>query len=386
MKKLKKLFSIVLALMLALAFCSCVRGNVTGTNGASVITCGGTSGSTQSTTPPDGWDFPEWVRWDTMPKPAIKDYVFLSDQKVFWGNIKVDGKLETKVFRIARLTVDKELNKTVTYIDVLDDDGALIASTAVGGYSFFAVSTEENAPTSILRYSFGVSGNSFTLNTTVGEFSNFNKDTGRFEGAVTLVNSESKSVSALGTEEGIDAAAEAIEIFSRESADLIENGMDKWNLILLGWQLYSPEEEERITTDITNRVRDLGRDDVLRTMTKYFENEKRNDAIKLMGEAVINAVLRGDSEAARAMFVDGIDASEWEKAFEGYAKALEGVETFKLENYYCEKVTVDGESFYSSHFKMSTNNGNYRVETFGFDADEKLGLFEITKDKYGNLE
>ena len=383
MKEFRKILSLLSALVLAFALCSCSQGSTTGGT-----TCGTeqTSVSTQSTTPPDYWDFPDWVRWDIMPKPAIKDYLFLSDQKVFWGNIKVDGKLETKVFRIATLTVDKELNKTVTYIDVLDDDGALIASTAVGGYSFFAVSTEENAPTSILRYSFGVSGNSFTLNTTVGEFSNFNKDTGKFEGAVTLVNSESKSVSALGTEEGVEAAAEAIELFSRESAELIENGMDKWNLILCGWQLYSPEEEEHITTDITNRVRGLGCDNVLSTMTKYFENEKRNDAIKLMGEAVINAVLRGDSEAAQDMFVDGIDASEWEKAFEGYAKTLEGVETFKLENYYCEKVTVDGESFYSSHFKMSTNNGNYRVETFGFDADEKLGLFEITKDKYGNLE
>ena len=79
------------------------------------------------------------------------------------------------------------------------------------------------------------------------------------------------------------------------------------------------------------------------------------------------------------MFVDGIDASEWEKAFEGYAKTLEGVETFRLVNYYGEKSTVDEVTFYSSHFKMYTNNGNYKVETFGFDADEKLGLVEIER-------
>ena len=379
MQKFKKILALALALVFAFAFCACGQSAATG--GTTGITTGGaqTSGGTQSTAPPDGWDFPDWVRWETMPKPALEDYVSLSDQNVFWGKITVDGKLETKIFRIAILKADKGLSKTVMYMDVLDDDGTLIASTAVGGYGFFAVSTEENEPTSILRYGFDVSGERFTLSTTVSEFSNFKKETGKFEGEVALVEKERKSVSGLGTEVGVDAVAEEIALYARESADFIESGIDKWNLISIGLQLYSPEKEERITKDYMDSIRGLGRDGVLRKMTQYFENEKRNDAIKLMLEEVINAVLRGDSEAARAMFVDGIGASEWEKAFEGYAKTLEGVETFRLVNYYGEKSTVDEVTFYSSHFKMYTNNGNYKVETFGFYADEKLGLVEIER-------
>ena len=299
--KTKKLAALVSSL--ALALCSCGQGATSVTADTGVSTGGTTSATTTaqtSATTQSGTENPGL----TIPAPTVKGYLQIIDQSVFEGNVMIDGKIETKMMRVAVLSAENIFNYTITYIDVIDDDGTVLASTMMGGYGFFAVSTGENTTTAILRYSIDLVGDRFTLAATMGEFTDIGSD-GKPKDKLTFVTHTNKNTTVSGTEDGLIFAENQIVDFSRQVADFIEEGVNKWKIIA-----YSQNENGRtaseygelpLSSEVVQNIRAVNADTLQNLAAKHIETERTRVELAEKSEKMLNAILAGDADAAADM-------------------------------------------------------------------------------------
>ena len=388
--KTKKLAALVSSL--ALALCSCGQGATSVTADTGVSTGGTTSATTTaqtSATTQSGTENPGF----TIPAPTVKGYLRIVDQSVFEGKVTVDGKIETKMMRVAVLASEKILNQTITYIDVIDDDGTILASTMMGGYGFFAVSTGENTATALLRYSIDLVGDRFTLATTMGEFTDIGSD-GKPKDKLSFVTYTNKNATVSGTEDGLIFAQDQIEMFSRESADFIGEGADKWNIIAVSGNskgisysdAYAPGFSSYELSQMLPQIRSLNGETLKKIAANHLEMEEAKEELAEKSEKMLNSILAGDFNATcdmMANFTPG-DNTQAQKEFLEFQSILEGVESFKLENYWRGKYSLDDENIYSCCFMMTTDKGVFIVEIMQEVGAEKLLAFRVSRD-IGNI-
>ena len=383
--KTKKLVALVSSL--AIALCSCGQGATSVTADTGVSTGGTTSATTTaqtSATTQSGTENPGF----TIPAPTVKGYLRIVAQSVFEGKVTVDGKIETKMMRIAVLASEKILNQTITYIDVIDDDGTILASTMMGGYGFFAVSTGENTATALLRYSIAHVGDRFTLATTMGEFSDIGSD-GKPKDKLSFVTYTNKNATVSGTEDGLIFAQDQIEMFSREAADFIEKGVNKWNIIA-----YSQNENGRtaseygelpLSSEVVQNIRAVNADTLQNLAAKHIETERTRVELAEKSEKMLNAILAGDADAAADMLeiITPENKEQFRESIEEwvseYKAMIEGAGSFKLENYWRENTKIDGEEVDSYNFKMTTEKGVFSVDVIQKTGKDKFASFYIAE-------
>ena len=388
--KTKKLAALVSSL--ALALCSCGQGATSVTADTGVSTGGTTSATTTaqtSATTQSGTENPGF----TIPAPTVKGYLRIVAQSVFEGKVTVDGKIETKMMRVAVLASEKILNQTITYIDVIDDDGTILASTMMGGYGFFAVSTGENTATALLRYSIDLVGDRFTLATTMGEFSDIGSD-GKPKDKLSFVTYTNKNATVSGTEDGLIFAQDQIEMFSREAADFIEEGGDKWKIIAVSGNskgvsyssVNAPSLSSYKISEMIPQIRSVNCETLKKIVANHLEMEEAKEELAGKSEKMLNSILAGDFDATcdmMANFTPG-DNSGAQKEFSEFQSILEGVESFKLENYWRGKYSLDDGNVYSCCFMMTTDKGVFIVEIMQEVGAEKLLAFRVSRD-IGNI-
>ena len=379
--KIKKFVALISAL--TFACCSCGQSGSIGTT--DVTTSATTQGGSETT-------------GINIPAPMMNDYLRIGNQTVFYGNVMIDGKIETKIMRVATLLAENILNQTITYIDVIDDDGTILASTMTSGYGFWAVSTGENTTTTILRYSIDLSDDVFTLTTTKGEFANIGSD-GKPNDNLSFVTHTNKNIVVTNSDDGFIFAKDDLETFSHESADfihesadLIEEDADKWNVIAvsgnskgisysgtygLGFSSYNISE-------MIPQIRSLNGETLKKIAADHFKMEEVKEDLAEKSEKMLAAILTDDFNGACDMMANftPADSANAKKEFLEFQSILEGVESFKLENYYSGKYSFDSENLYSCCFMMTTNKGVFIVEIMQEVCAEKLLSFIVSKDIY----
>ena len=387
---MKKTSSALAALVRAfvLMLSSCGESVTSGTADTGASTGGITSAKTSATT--QGGEENPGI---TIPAPNMTGYLRIVDQSVFEGNVMIDGKIETKIMRVAVLAAENILNQTITYIDVIDDDGTVLASTMMGGYGFFAVSTGENTATAILRYNINLAGDRFTLAATMGEFADIGSD-GKPKDKLTFVTHTNKNTTVSGTEDGLIFAENQIEVFSREAADFIGEGADKWNIIAVSGNsngvsysdAYAPNFSSYKISEMIPQIRSLNGETLKKIGANHIEMEELKEELAEKSEKMLNAILADDFYATcdmMANFTPG-NNEQARKEFLEFQSILEGVEGFKLENYWRGKYSFEDENVYSCCFMMTTDKGVFIVEIMQEVGAEKLLAFKVSKD-IGNI-
>ena len=281
--KTKKLIAIISSA--ALLLCSCGEVSTTGSAGISQTNATtsnsiATSTSAQSTVQtsatteniggiPSGFE---------PAAPNIYGGYEIISQALFMGKISVDGDFEERIMRAALVRREGMLNDTMMYIDVLDDDGSVIASTMSGGYGFIAVSTAKNGGTSILRYSFNATGERFELRTFITEFSNINTTNGTFNDKVSSLTHESMGMQGIGTEDGFPFYHDEITMFSNESAQLLERAGLGWDIVVLsdkqGSYAAMPGQGNTVTAETIAKIRGLDHAKVFAVMEEFLKDNK----------------------------------------------------------------------------------------------------------------
>ena len=382
MQKSKKLIALVFALMLAL--CSCAQSSTSGTAGTSASTGGKESVQTSATTQ-NGAENPGMI----LPEPPVKGCLKVSDQTVFYGNVMLGGKIERKMMRVATVIVENVLSQTITYVDVIDGDGTILASTMMSGYGFFAIYTPENGATEILRYNIDLAGDKFALAVTAGEFTDISGD-GKQKEKLSFVTVTNKNAAATMSDDGSVFGAESIEAFSREAADFIEEGAEKWIIISLSKSSGGADfantmdkyEEPPLFSEMLPQIRSLNGETLKKIAARHGEMEGKREELAEKSEMLLNAIIAGDPYIAYDMIKDGITESEdtiskVEEWISEIQTIIEGVDSFELENYYREKLDIDGESFYIYNFKMPTEQGIFVVQVMQIVGNEALCYFDI---------
>jgi hypothetical protein len=291
------------------------------------------------------------------------------------------------------LASEKILNQTITYIDVIDDDGTILASTMMGGYGFFAVSTGENTTTAILRYNINLAGDRFTLATTMGEFSDIGSD-GKPKDKLSFITYTNKNTIVSSAEDGIIFAQDQIEMFSREAADFIGEGADKWNIIAVSGNskgisysdAYAPGFSSYELSQMLPQIRSLNGETLKKIAADHLKMEEVKEELAEKSKKMLNSILAGDFDATcdmMANFTPG-DNTQAQKEFSEFQSILEGVESFKLENYWRGKYSLDDKNIYSCCFMMTTDKGVFIVEIMQEVGAEKLLAFRVSRD-IGNI-
>jgi hypothetical protein len=295
--------------------------------------------------------------------------------------------------RVAILAAENILNQTITYIDIIDDDGTMLASTMMGGYGFFAVSTGENTTTAILRYNINLAGDRFTLATTMGEFSDIGSD-GKPKDKLSFITYTNKNTIVSSAEDGIIFAQDQIEMFSRESADFIGEGADKWNIIAVSGNskgisysdAYAPGFSSYELSQMLPQIRSLNGETLKKIAADHLKMEEVKEELAEKSKKMLTAILEGDFNATcdmMANFTPG-DNTKAQKEFLEFQSILEGVESFKLENYWRGKYSLDDGNVYSCCFMMTTDKGVFIVEIMQEVGAEKLLAFRVSRD-IGNI-
>jgi len=373
-----------LASALILLLCSCGNSATAGTTADTGASTGGTTSAQTSATTQNGAENPGI----NIPSPTVKGYLRVVDQSVFEGKVMINGKIETKIMRVAVLAAENIFNYTITYIDVIDDDGTVLASKMMGGYGFFAVSTGENTATAILRYSIDLVGDRFTLAATMGEFSNIGSD-GKPMDKLSFVTHTNKNTTVSSTDDGLISAQDQIETFSREAADFIGEGADKWNVIAYsqnGSGLTANEYGEYpITSEVIEKIRSPNGETLQNLAAKHIETERTRVELAEKSEKMLNAILAGDADAAADMLeiITPENKEQFRESMEEwvseYKAMIEGAGSFKLENYWRGETKVDGERVYAYNFKMTTEKGVFSVEVMQKTGKDKFASFYIAE-------
>lgn len=114
------------------------------------------------------------------------------------------------------------------------------------------------------------------------------------------------------------------------------------------------------------------------------ETERGNE-MKPKCEAMVEALLANDVDAAYAVFSKEIAKGNFEKSFPGIAKYIDGVETYELTQTGWYTGIENGVSYYKATYRMTTNKGNFTIEAMEVDGFEGLYGFHIVADaEYDN--
>ena len=115
-----------------------------------------------------------------------------------------------------------------------------------------------------------------------------------------------------------------------------------------------------------------------------LETERGNE-IKAKCEAMVEALIAGDENAAYAIFPKEMDRNEFGKSFPKLKSYVEGVETFELTQTGWHTGMENGVSYYKATFNMSTNKGNFTIEAMEVEGYDGIYNFRIiNNNEYEN--
>ena len=106
------------------------------------------------------------------------------------------------------------------------------------------------------------------------------------------------------------------------------------------------------------------------------ETERGNE-IKAKCEAMVDALIANDENAAYAIFTKELDRNAFAKSFLTLRAYIEGVETYELKQVGWYTGIDNGASYYRATFAMTTNAGNFTIEAMEVDGYDGLYNFRI---------
>ncbi len=113
------------------------------------------------------------------------------------------------------------------------------------------------------------------------------------------------------------------------------------------------------------------------------ETEKGNE-IKLQCEAMIDAMIANDVDAAYSLFPPQLDKAIFSKSFVELCGYVKDVETYELKQIGWKTGIDNGLNYYIATYNMKTNAGNFIIEATVVDGYEGLYNFHIMSEEKAN--
>ena len=111
-----------------------------------------------------------------------------------------------------------------------------------------------------------------------------------------------------------------------------------------------------------------------------METERGNE-IKVQCEAMIDALIAGDENAAYAVFAKEMDRNAFSQSFPTLCGYVDGVETYELTQIGWYTGMDNGVGYYRATFDMTSNVGDFTVEAMEVDGYDGLYNFRIVSDE-----